>query len=177
MIQGKSIIVGLAMSAVLMVATGRSAARYARAQDQYAAAQRVAQELSSLVEEIIRLRSQRQRIELQPRPAQDVISRVNEALSAIGLDQRHFKGLSPESDVEIPRSDNSMQGVRRQTLRLSLKSMAPLELGRLLHSWRQHNPTWRPTRIEMTHSGGSNSDENLFDVVILLAALYLDETE
>ena len=171
-----AIIMGL-ICCLCIAAAGRSGALYMSAKRSFAATELAVTEMSHQAREILRLRKTQQQIELNPRPAQDLIARVNAAMSEAGVSQRHFKSLNPESDADVPLNIGQQTMVRRQTVRLSLQNLEPTELGRFLGEWRASNPIWQPMRIDLTHSGNAKSQENRYDVVLLLSALYLGEQE
>lgn len=171
----------IAMSVLVVIcvtAISHSAIRYAEAKRSSDAIERATGEMAEQASEILVLRSTQQRIELYPRPAQDLIARVNAVLSESGINQRRFKGLNPESDVAVPiPAPGSEQIIRRQTVRLTLQNLEPSELGEFLQLWKKNNPIWLPTRIDLTHSGSARSQDNRYDAVLLLSALYLGEQE
>jgi len=55
------------------------------------------------------------------------------------------------------------RNVRQQKARLRLSSVTPPDLGRLLDAWREANPAWRATGIELTHKARPRSDADAYD--------------
>ncbi len=163
-----------------VVSVMRSALRLSDAHMHADARQSALHDTAALAAEITALRDQEQRVERQSRPEQDVIARVNAVLSKIGLPQSSFSGLSPETDVAV-QSRSSTSGseprLRRQTVRLNLSDLDLAELGQFLAAWRETNPMWTTTRIDLNHKTGRNVSGNRYDVTILLSALYLSEQE
>ncbi len=118
------------------------------------------------LDELARLRSQVASIETRERPEQDLIARVESALSDSGVPSRHFRDLVSEGDRPLGQAT----GYREQTVQLTLAGLVPIQLGRFLETWEQAQPTWSIERIELTHE---EAQEQVYDVRLVLAATYL----
>lgn len=120
------------------------------------------------VSEIVALRGQDQHIADRKPPERDVIARVNDALSKAGLPQRALASLTPESDAALQGNEQ----YRRQTLRLSLRSVDLPKFGAFLSAWRDSQLVWTITQIELTHSR-ERGCETCYDASLVLSAIYV----
>lgn len=147
-------------------------ARHAQAALQSASARHV--QVVRDAQELMRLRTQQETVSLHARPAHDVISQVNDTLTAAGLPAKLFRSLTPGGTTTIGSRDSG-RTVRRQAVRLELAHVRPLELGQFLTSWNARQSMWTPTHIELTHARADKpADTNRYNVTLVLSALYLD---
>jgi hypothetical protein len=142
---------------------------------------------------------------LRPRPEQDLATRIASTLREIGAPRESMDRLSLESDAPASGSGGDAGGVafRTQTMRVSLRRLQLVELGRFLSRWRQEQPLWTVVSIGLARSspagggGPSRGDaarvievdaprsdgesatlavvDERFDVALLLAATYAAE--
>lgn len=137
----------------------------------------------SMVGERARLQAAREEVSAGRRPEQDVIARVNAALGRAGVDPGAFRGQQPEADARLPRpaaGDGPL--LRRQSVRLSLASLTPSQLGRFLEAWRSDHPMWSPVRIDLVRrqgDGKSGEDDppGRYDATVVVAAIYIDAVD
>jgi hypothetical protein len=154
--------VTVAMAGHRLVAAGR---RVGGARDDWFRTHATAQEILSL-------RARAERIAPSPRPERDIIARVNSILADLGMPgSRHFGGLAADDRSEA--SAPGLSAFRRQTLRLSLRDVSPLQLGRFLAAWRRDEPLLKPVRIEIAHRREDASETNRYEVSLALAAIHL----
>jgi len=58
---------------------------------------------------------------------------------------------------------------------ITLTPIEPAELGRFLDLWRQSEPLWIPSQIELTHASSRRQrTNNAYSTRILFAATYVD---
>jgi hypothetical protein len=112
------------------------------------------------------------------RPDADLVARAQRSLTTAGVPVATFVGIQPRSDVARPGS-----AVRVQTVQLKLQGMRPSECGAWLAAWRQDGFPWRVQELQLTHAasqGGKSKNQGLdddrYDVTVLLAAPYLEDT-
>ena len=135
---------------------------------------------NAVVRDVARLRELREATQiahLGPVDQSVVYERVRRCLAAVGVNGSRFDGVSRQTTGERTRGTTESRVEERltQTVALRLLGLTPAELGSFLDRWRQIEPIWRITRIEMT------GDERLaasrpgpFRVEIEMSASYLD---
>ena len=125
------------------------------------------------------LRAQRQTAAEQRRPEQDVIAQVNDTLAQAGIPADRFGSLRPESDGAVEGDAAGLY--RRQALRLTLQRVTLDQVGGFLAQWRDGQPLWTPTRLELTHRADTRrrrADPGAlpaFDLHLVLTAIYVAE--
>ncbi len=147
-------------------------------------------------ERVLAMRGMRERASLRPRPAQDLATRLGSALAALGLPRESLDRLTLDSDSPAGAAPPGGRGpaFRVQSMRVSLRRLRLADVGRLLARWRESEPLWTPTSIELARSesprpaGGAGSAakgtkqanaagvagaaEERYDVTLVLAAVY-----
>jgi len=123
--------------------------------------------------EVLALRSHRPVIAAAEHPTRDLIARINEVLEHAGLSQRTFSSLTPESDVKLELASSGSAAYRRQSLRLSLTGLQPRELGSFLAAWRDAQPLWSVSRLELTHQRSRDAATPKYDVSLILSSVYV----
>lgn len=130
--------------------------------------------------EVLELRLREERIAARPRPQEHLIAQVNVVLAEVGIPSRQLRSVQPESDtaVTLENSETSRvageNGLRRQSVAISLQQLTVAALGDLLLRWREAHPTWTTSRIELLKHRGDSAAT--FDVTIVVSATYLGET-
>jgi len=133
-------------------------------------------------EQVISLRGRQERASLGERPKQDLIARVNATLSAVGIPRNVVSGVTTEADGSAPLPPSRPSGgvplpgeIRGQAMRVAFKGIQPQQLGAFLERWRESQPLWTPTSIEITRASakGSASGEERFDASVVLSVIYL----
>lgn len=162
-----------AVLALLLVLQGRA---LAGASERRARAESLLASTLELVREKALLEARREEVSAGRRPDQDVIARVNATLSSVGLDPGVFRGQQPEADAKLPKgSGGSDLEFRRQSVRLSLASLSPSQIGRFLAEWRARHAMWTPVRIDLSRRQGERNDApGRYDATIVVAAVYLE---
>ena len=161
--------VALALAAsVLAVALPAKRAAQAMAELDLAAVS--LERVRSQAHRVLELRTARQRAAQQKRPEQDLIARVNASLAAAGIDQSHFAGVRPRSDVALTGHESGPIEYRRQSVQLSLRRLRMASLGAFLTEWASSQPLWTPTQIDLTHARGEDAR---YDARILVSATYI----
>jgi hypothetical protein len=56
-----------------------------------------------------------------------------------------------------------------------MASVKPAELGRFLSDWKEQQPLWAITRIDLAHERRRGRNENRYDVTLVLSAIYVDQ--
>ncbi len=170
------IIVLTALSATALL-LAISSKRLAAAEDRRQVAVTVLQSTTADAQEVIGLRSQQQQIAHAEQPENDLIARVNITLDRAALGDESLGGLRKEADSAIAsRSGAETADYYKQSFRLNLKSLSPAELGRFLAAWRETQPLWTVTRIDLTHQRGRGKTGDKYDATIVLTAVYVADT-
>jgi len=133
------------------------------------------QQFTSVNQELQRLLDLRARIQAPVRgrrPQDDLVSRVQQALTAAGLPVTACSGVQP-------RADQSANGMRIQTVQLRLQGLRPAEFGAWLAAWKAADQPWRLSEMQMVHStaagaAGTPLDNNRFDLTLVLTVPYLE---
>jgi hypothetical protein len=94
--------------------------------------------------------------------------RVSAALVGAGIPASALSGLSPEADVPLDRTGN---GRKRRRATLTLASVTLPQVGILLETWRQREPEWTVSSLDLSPQSGAapsaNGDLPLRVVVVL----------
>jgi hypothetical protein len=142
----------LVVTAACLLLVAVAARRLAAAGERFDAAAVAIASARHDVDRLAELRGRRDRASLAQEPQQDVIKRVNAVLVEAGVDPRLFEGLAADSDAPLTGAaagSGATGQYRRQSVRVSLKSIELGDLGRFLARWRQTQPAWTPTRIDL----------------------------
>lgn len=116
-----------------------------------------------------RLRALRATSSLQEKPQNDVIALVNEVMATAGVPACHFAGLQPEGEGRrLPGAEALFQ----QTVRLTLNDVALPDLGEFLAGLVTAQSLWTPTSLELVHTRQKDGPQDVYDVQVVLAALY-----
>jgi len=108
------------------------------------------------------------------RPQDDLVTLAQNALAAAGLPISLFSGVQP-------RADQTVSGLRIQTVQLRLQGLRPAEFGSWLAAWSTPDQPWRLSELQMVHTTApttANSaalDTNRFDLTLVLTAPYLED--
>ncbi len=114
--------------------------------------------------EILALRANAPRVSFAEHDPAAVLSRVNELLIDAGVSSQCFEKLAPDSTTRATSG-----ALRRQSMRLSLRSIALPELGQFFALWRDREPQWTPSRLEVTR----RREDDRLDVAIVLSTWVL----
>ncbi|MBT8240336.1 MAG: hypothetical protein KJN63_03835, partial [Acidimicrobiia bacterium] len=120
------------------------------------------------------LRQHRNQQALTAVPIHDLIEKVNDALSRVGIRSDALRSLTPESKTEILAGEAETSPIFKQTIRLVLKEVAPSDLGRFLQDWRTTQSVWTIGRIDLTHAH-DQPERSIYDATLLIAALYVED--
>jgi hypothetical protein len=102
----------------------------------------------------------------------DLISHVQQALTAAGLQTSAFSGIQPLGDQLDPISH-----VQQHTVQLHLNSLAPAELGAWLAAWLTPDQPWRVQGLALAHpQDASTLDVNRFAVTVTLLMRSLEDS-
>ncbi|MFO0826729.1 MAG: hypothetical protein U0572_01160 [Phycisphaerales bacterium] len=174
-----AIALGLA-AALLAVAIGARSLESRRAA--LAERESLAADAARDVATVLELRGKRERASLRERPRQDLIARVRTVMRETSLAEAAFAGIQSEGDAPAGEgAAGEAAGFRAQSMRLSLHGVALAELGRFLARWRESQPLWTPTSIELlpvaARPGRQSKEEDAaverFDSTIVLASVYV----
>ncbi|MBX3356676.1 MAG: hypothetical protein KF724_13355 [Phycisphaeraceae bacterium] len=127
--------------------------------------------------QVLSLRSLRQRASMGERPRQDLITRINETMSAVGIPRGALGGVTTDTDGPISSAADLAPGgeLRAQAMRVALKGIQPQQLGAFLEHWRETQPLWTPTNIEMSRAPSKDAAPGAerFDISLVLSVLYV----
>lgn len=174
----RSVILTTGAVVIALLAIGASWFRLDGARDRLATAQSSLVQARSDGERVLALRAARQTIAAGAQPENDVIARVNATLADAGLPRSTLRSLVPEAVVSIrsggsSASSGSGPAYNRQSLRLTLGDLSVVDLGRFLLHWRETQPLWTITRLELIHQRGAGSNAGHYDVTLVLSTIYL----
>lgn len=151
-----------------------SATRLRRAENLADAAIRSIDLAAADAQHVLDLQSRSARLGASKRPEQDLIAQVSETLAQAGIASDTLKTLAQQSDVQLNAQQTESQlPYRRQTIRFTLASIEPTQLGAFLEAWNARQGIWTPTRIELRHTGVANT----FNADIHISATYIAEYE
>lgn len=173
-----AIMLGLAAT-LLAVAVGARSLESRRAE--LAERESLAADAAQDVRTVLELRGKRERASLRERPRQDLIARVRATMKETSLADSAFAGIQAEGDGPVgERSPGDAAEFRAQSMRLSLRGVALADLGRFLARWRESQPLWTPTSIELlpvAATQGKRKEEvgsaERFDSTIVLVSVYV----
>ena len=160
--------------AMLLLPVGITGRRLAHAEQSLARAEAMMNRTARDAGEVVELRVRQQRIEHRQRPQEHVLAQANTALADAGIPSHKLQSVRPEADVALTGTGHLY---RRQSVLLSFQNLTLVELGNFLDTWRQSQITWIPQRLELTKRRGTNTDNNVYDASILIAAIYLAESQ
>ena len=134
--------------------------------------------------QVLSLRGRQERASLGERPKQDLIARANSTLSAVGISRSVLAGVTTEADGAAPIAASRQSGsggslpggeVRAQAMRVAFKGIEPQQLGAFLERWRDTQPLWTPTSIELSRANSKETTPGAerFDASIVLSVIYL----
>ena len=164
----------LASLVLSALAIGNGALQSQRA---HAAARAAETQLATAVDkarEVMELRSKQQRVAAGERPPQDVIAQINRTLAEVGIRSDRLTGLEPVADRALSGSAAAGR-YRRQSVSATIDRLEPAEIGRFLAEWRQSQPMWIPTRIELFHTRQQLPSSNLYAMRVEMTAIYLSD--
>lgn len=149
--------------------------------DQAGGRARTAQEqFATLNQDLQRLTELRARIQAPVRgrrPQDDLVTVAQKALVTAGLPITCCSGVQP-------RADQTINGMRIQTVQLRLQGLRPAEFGAWLAAWNTPDQPWRLSETQMVHTtappaavnpAGMALDNNRFDLTLVLTAPYLED--
>lgn len=142
------------------------------------AAQSLLDSAQQQAREILNLRAAEQRIAVQKRPQEHVLAQVNAVLADAGVPSRKLQGVRPEADQALagPASGADASRFRRQSISISFQQMEVAEFGRFLANWREAGLIWIPSRIELTKHRGRAGADDLYDITLVISAVYLTDS-
>jgi hypothetical protein len=122
----------------------------ARANHAHAAREREHAKASRVVEQANRIGALRAELAsdkdaMSPGSDAPLATRVSAALAASGLEQSTLAGLSPESLSQQSGSQTTL----RSRATLTLQNLTLPELGTFIAAWRDREPAWSITSLEM----------------------------
>ncbi len=106
--------------------------------------------LAADARELAVLRSQAPGETDAPRPASELPARLTAVLGACGLPASAVQNFSAEAS----RRDPQVQGAQRERASLVLGQVTLPQVGRFLGAWRDAEPEWVVSAIELTPGGG-----------------------
>lgn len=148
--------------------------RFDQAGSRTAAAQA---QLATVHQDLQRLEALRGRVQAPVRgrrPQDDLVTRAQQALASAGLPIAAFSGVQP-------RADQTVNGVRIQTVQLRMQGLRPADVGAWLAAWATPDQPWRLSELQMVHStapptaGAAALDMNRFDLTLVLTVPYLED--
>jgi hypothetical protein len=157
--------------AVVALSAGAVALAGQRAAASHAAASRAHAELGRMASQARELRSLHAAASPENAKATSgLASRVGTALSHAGLPASCLSSLSPEAQ-SVRAIDVGRPGVRRQRATLVLTSLTLPQLGAFFRTWRDDEPAWSITGVEVAAAQGppppTGGDLPLRAVVVL----------
>ena len=167
------IILSTTVGALLAITLTTSLRRAGAAEQGARSARSTYEQAVADANEVLALRGRRPVIAAAEHPTRDLIARINDVLNLCGLSSRIFSSLTPESDVKLDVQSSDRSIYRRQSLRLSLMGVEPPEIGSFLASWREAQPLWSISRIELTHQRSREADTPKYDVTLVLSSIYV----
>jgi len=168
------LVVIVAAGLVALIVCGTAFVRWRSAEDDATAALSSMRAAERSIARLVELRGRRQTIAAEAKPEQDLIARVNTTLSASGISTSRMKSLTQESDRAV---GPEAEGLRQQSVRVVLEPVTTPELGAFLARWREEQPLWTPTRIELNHTGRRDDTVGQYTARLLLAATYIGEIQ
>lgn len=110
-----------------------------------------------------------------PTSTQTLAARVADVMSASGLPRTALESLSPESERITPGA--SGPSVSRRSASLTLASVTLPDLGRFLDAWRQREPAWTVTSVDLKPARDTSATGDLpLRVVLTLERLDIRAT-
>lgn len=134
-------------------------------------------QLATVNQDLQRLADLRARVQAPVRgrrPQDDLVTRAQQALATAGLPIAAFNGVQP-------RADQTVNGVRIQTVQLRMLGLRPADFGAWLAAWATPDQPWRLSELQMVHSmapptaGAAPLDMNRFDLTLVLTVPYLED--
>jgi hypothetical protein len=131
----------LMMSAIVLAWAGH---RWAMARTEANIAIRQLALVSADVKEIAGIKASSPPESRRSRPAPGLATRVADVVSKAGLPQAALQNLSPETESAAGA------GLRKQAAKIMMDGMTLPELGRFLNEWRNAQPLWTVSSIDIT---------------------------
>lgn len=145
------IVLALAVLALLcVVATNRLRGASERA----AAAEHELQRVADDARDILRLRNANETASLGAPPQDDLIARLNTALSEAGLPGSALRDIERVADRALGDGATAKSGFKRRDVRVVIDPVDPPGLGRLLDRWQRTEPLWTVTGIDLSARRG-----------------------
>jgi hypothetical protein len=156
------------VATVLVVATaiGLGGLRAARASNSLDVAQDGWNKLVAEADEVASLRARNPTASWAEHDASAVLARVNAVLADAGVRAEQFGRLAPDA---AGNARSKAGPVKRQAMRLALNDLSCVELGAFLSLWREREPLWVPTRIELARA--REEEAKRVDCAIVLTTL------
>ena len=177
--RGASALVWTGAGLICIAALGVSVSRALEARSSVAAAAERFALVSGQVQEIAVLRASTSTQALPTNAAGGALAtRVTAALASCGLPPSVLGNLSPQADTVAPIPDSASRSVRRRVV-LNLKEVTLPKLGSFLEVWRQAEPDWVPTSMDLTPTTpkeGFPGGDLPLNVTLTLDAHFLDGT-
>jgi hypothetical protein len=89
------------------------------------------------------------------RPAPGVAAKLGDTLASCGIPTASLADVTPQPDAPVPGASGGARitGLRRQRTMLTLSPVTLPQLGAFLQTWRQRQPDWCVTGIEVSPAG------------------------
>jgi len=88
-------------------------------------------------------------------PSQLLLAMVSEAGNSAGIAAAAIKSVEGERDRPVAGGSGAF---KQQSLRIQFEAVQLPEFGRFLNHWRNENPTWSPTKIELSPAAAARVD-------------------
>ena len=106
------------------------------------------------------------------RPPPGLTTRVANVVSKAGLPQPTLQNLSPENETSVGGSN-----LRKQTAKMTLEPLTLPELGKFLEEWRNAEPVWTMTSIDITPTRGKAAADRPLRAIIGIETVFADSKE
>jgi tetratricopeptide (TPR) repeat protein len=146
--------------------------RAASASREAAALHNQASTLAQRVDEIERLRPRRATALLASRPTESVSAALREALAAAGVGDAPLRSVAPGADEPLRTGNAEEAEYRRQSVSVTLAPITVRQLGAFLAAWRDAEPAWIVTRLDLTHAGPDTEPDSTYDARLTLTTPY-----
>lgn len=121
--------------------------------------------------EIDSLRAQKQTALLDSPPTESLSAAVRSSLKSAGIPDSTLRSLSSAPDESI--SAPGLDGYRRLSVSLQLTPITNKQLGQFLADWRQAEPAWLVTRIDLSHSAPESDVNCTYEARLTLATTFV----
>ena len=172
------LVVPLVATALTLVSLASGAYRLGRVQNGLEEATLELASAEQQATELAQLRQAKERISPRERPKQDVIALMNAVMADAGIPGERLKSLESESSESLSptASGSSVSGrYRCQAVAMSLESLTPEQVGKLLLELRRRQSVWSPALLELSHVRTQPESGNLYHLRLRISATYLSD--